>query len=165
MSKVMSKFRSKQVDSEVVDTLLNSPELPELTTTEEQQAPAPAEEFSPVEDFEFIRERDEKRLVDKFIRFLNDKDSFIGRFLEVWGEDSLTQAGENVPFQGVVFTEGNETQSLNSDVCLLPSHSQLVDYFTSKGVVGMLYKIERVEKVELKGGRSFVKFNIYTSNK
>jgi|LakMenE01Jun11ns_1017448.scaffolds.fasta_scaffold9874688_2 hypothetical protein len=186
MSKVIKNFRASQAEgnkpTDALNMQTNELDLTSQTDPAEQLQeqlekigvaaphlnlePINADEFTKEEDsYDFIKERDPKRIVDKFVKFANDKETFIGRFLEVWGEDSLTAQGTEIPFQGVVFTEGNSVQGLNSDICLLPSHSQLVQYFSEKGVVGVLYKIERVEKLELKGGRTFVKFNIFVSNK
>lgn len=155
MSKTVENFRNKKsVNAEVVETLLNSP-LPELdqagTTNEFNQV-------SNQED-EFTRVREENNQVDKFFKFDQDGVEFIGRFMTVWTADS------EGPFEGIAFTEGRGPQDANSTTVLIPTHSQLVRYFTENPTPGVLYKIVRLEKVDLKGGKTFVKFAIYQSSK
>ena len=149
MSKTMAKFRENNA-TEPVSEVMNSTTLP-----------TPEPEFTeqePVED-EFTRVRDDKQVVDRFFKFDRDGVEFIGRFSELWTADS------EGPFEGILFTEGRETQSDNLTRVLLPTHSQLVQYFTANPTPGILYKIARTEKVDLKGGKTFVKFAIYASNK
>lgn len=90
----------------------------------------------------------------QFFKFEKVGDSFLGTFQGI--------LPESANLEGISFNQIEEdTLEVSKSKFLIPKYSSLANYFTQKEISdGVVYRITFTEKVDLKGGKEFFKFEI-----
>lgn len=90
----------------------------------------------------------------EFFKFDKEGKTFLGTFQGI--------LPESANLEGISFNQIEEdTLEVSNSKYLIPKYSSLANYFTQKEISDkVVYRISFVEKVELKGGKEFFKFEI-----